>query len=1645
MGFFDGLKKAVSWINPFDNAEEERRRRQQQNRPTQNWRAPMKAPDNYSDANQNQNQNRNSDPLSLLNQPLNNGINLPFMKKTPSLSGGSNDPLVKAEDPVAKKRRELDALTAANLEAAKKQREQGENFFTRNVLNKGEIKNDAEVIARTRATNQYQEKNGYNRDSAVLDYGKETLQKANKNSDVLRKEAAQLNTFAKRADKVGEVAQWVPVAGNVLNLGLSAAENNARSRGQTAAANDIKVQRDKNEFGMSQQEMAALDPEARRKLQVVREIGYAASPLDVLGLGGLAKSAAVQTAKEGATQLLKKGSIDVATQAAVKEGVKATAKSGAKSFGAGAALTLGGQQYLTGEMDPVEAAKNGLLVAGTSQLFEGNGLKKAVDPDGIAGMRSVNPNREADVQKIANDRQIEVQKQQLVQAEQLPGDKTPAYQKQQNEIAQSEAGLPAQRQAELDNFDPLDAPAYQRQGKTLPGENPSIEQINDGLRVNADEVVADPLNAEAIGASYRETGAKNPLSLVMHTLSKNQDKGTVRALVQRLIPDADGNVLNRATNTITGTDDVSDVSTALTEAASAAKQAQTQPLGTVQSIDQAGPIDTPPVASVAPDAPLQKAPIRTERMEEISDPRPLAPPQPTSALTDIPQEVPPAALPPPSGEVSMGAQTATPELVSPASVENVNNVSSSETPVISNDANNVAQMPNNVNAGQAPAAPNLRAAYLKTMGTADDQIPTNAPNRDVLVLDELRSRADGVIANADPEDLINMYSVPADELPNMIRTPQDYALANSALKRLYEMAKTDPRAAVAASNVYDGMGYGSSKSAQYLRITQQAFSDMPTPMKISKVIQRIQALNAKKYGDDSPEADFSDPAKRSVIEARLGEIFDNDLAIREKLAAADGQLDAARDNPGSVSRADIDSAGKTKAAVEAELDINKQQFAKVYDELTPGRDGADKASDWQRSAMLSAPTGRIQDVGITGGINLPREAVNMAAEGLAGRALNAGRKAMGKSPGKYIDRGASPKDLIKAIPGALRKSRDELKGKNDVASIESVVKGNRGTPDRTDLSGSRQLGKFGRTVKAATNFATHVSEGIADAEVSRLARQEGVQKGFKGKELDNFVAATQYKPPAEAAAKAKLVHEKLNNLNENPVTNTMRSVGDSFAKHGGKTGKFIKNAIMPFPTWVGGNMWNGVTDRNVIANTLKMVAAMKRGEPQVAVRNLTRAGVGAAELYGMGYVLTEQGVLTDTDAEDKGYEGLYVHVGDRYMPVLSLGNFAPNIILGNAAHKAFNDKDGDKDNILENLAETAGSSLLTGLKGFSVSTLTGGDNYLSKGVQQLGDDAGQGLSTLGTGFIGQAIPTALRDVNAFIDNATSLNPTKEKSETKVKNEDGKTDWWNTSLSKVKDRIPVLSQSLERKKDVAAPDLLDRLVRGNRDTPGGREAKAVEKTDADTKKDRETRGVPEKEATIEKKFQDGEFDLAIEGTKYRMAEADKKGELSKTDKEKFEKDVRRMETMRDRKISFEDWKAYDKMGVSDWRKLGDPEKDDYDPELYQKLFDIDAVMTDAKASENPKDNTQPKFSAKEARKGRGGGRGGRGSGNGSSAENTELKRIQSNTVSSPDSLSKISLGDLRPEKAGSTKIPTIQQIRSSDLIKKRKISLRKGSA
>jgi len=186
----------------------------------------------------------------------------------------------------------------------------------------------------------------------------------------------------------------------------------------------------------------------------------------------------------------------------------------------------------------------------------------------------------------------------------------------------------------------------------------------------------------------------------------------------------------------------------------------------------------------------------------------------------------------------------------------------------------------------------------------------------------------------------------------------------------------------------------------------------------------------------------------------------------------------------------------------------------------------------------------------------------------------------------------------------------------------------------------------------------------------------------------------------------------------------------------------------------------------------------------------------------------------------------------------------------------------------------------------------------------------------------------------------------------------------------------------------------------------------------------TRGVTATEDT--RYLEDGNYDMNLAALKLKRAQQAADPTTTEKELKQYDTQIKRGEIYKEKNVPYDLVDQYHKTSLAEWRALGDPKSDTYNPEMYQKLWDIDTWLTDGKVSRNTNDQAEHFYSPKKAKKGSGSG-GGR-------------TKASTNKIGDIVKLDKVSLGKLaQGQSTGTQDITTIPLIKAQDL-KKRKISV-----
>jgi hypothetical protein len=423
----------------------------------------------------------------------------------------------------------------------------------------------------------------------------------------------------------------------------------------------------------------------------------------------------------------------------------------------------------------------------------------------------------------------------------------------------------------------------------------------------------------------------------------------------------------------------------------------------------------------------------------------------------------------------------------------------------------------------------------------------------------------------------------------------------------------------------------------------------------------------------------------------------------------------------------------------------------------------------------------------------------------------------------------------------LQKAAGTYAGKGYVSDVQKAIRtGNEGGKYEASRAGASGWAHPLNTVRnfshAMAETATNLSEGLRDAKVLQSAYDQGKKMGMKGDELDIYAHTTAVNPSKQILAKGEQLVKEVNNMNDNPLTNGLEGLAKSFDKVP-VVGDTIRNLISPFNRWVGGMAWNGITDKNAIANVIKAGMAWKKGDPQEVMHQLAGLATNTFGAMGAGYALAQSGHLTTTNAEGYNDNGLYLHFGSHYIPVGDfLGFTAPGVIMGWATHSAMTDNTPGKS-MVQKIAENAGKAFTATATAYMRNTTVGGSNNLLTETQAaIQQKPGHGWGEVAPAAAGDAagnyVPGIFGDINSAINtyNIGGLNPTHEAGLTKVtKGINGEVtsnglpskakDALGTAVNQVINRVPVASQTMiPRNPGVQAPDPWSRIFRGDNESP-----------------------------------------------------------------------------------------------------------------------------------------------------------------------------------------------------------------------------------
>lgn len=1618
MGFLDGLKRFLG----FSDDEDEKKKKQQQQAAANNQNRSSS-----SNAAPSQNQNRPNLVVSpQVSQRPDNGVNLVLPGQTGNTPTGFPTLLKKTQpvDTRSSGQQEIDELTAANLKKAKD--DQHTSWLDRNVTDRNWQKS-AEALARNRAVTQYQEKHGYNQQPEVMASLKKSKDQLEKHSQDIAKTSHVIDNIAKGADKAGSVAQYVPVTGTVLNLGLAGSERLAKATGNSGMERDISNQRYKNEFGMTKDEFDALPDDVRHKLMIVRGASYALSPLDFTGVTGLAKSGVVQGSKAAAKELITEGAVKLATKEALTEAAKAEAKKFAITTAIGTGVGVGSQAWIGGKdsIDPLAAFKGGVMAGGTSLLFNSNPEKAAAQAaDEIApGVRSVNP-------------------QQAEHAIEQSVDNTPAYQRgipttvgeaqgQQNlmgrtNLPDSMFSADASGRSSAVPNDPLDIPTFMR--KNAPAKAADAKQVMAMLDERAGMIrqnqgqVSKFNDKQAIAEAFRESPKKG-----------NAVAAYIKNRNQRVDPEAE--LQKTAAARATAAKEL----TAAENARAAQEQLDNAPkaedfhphkmnekeAAALKNLDKAAKERVLTTDEKALRDTLRE---KTQVIDNANNPKPVkaeapAVASPTPAQTLQPASTIPAAFP----EVPK-------KVVSTAQSQTVNATGAAPAVKAAKTAKTPAKQ-SIVGTSPDATAPLEKAPLSGGTGEIKKSKGKYARGQEYEAKSGDLGRQAGVeAASKESYDTFVKKMAGTTSTSDLDR---DTALALQARQ---------PRGSAEHKALGNIANRHNLEAAQTLGTTERVIRRTADADALSnRFVNKLYAST-----DDSIEMKPSDFAG---IEARNQEF----TTARDNQNTA---IEAFNNDPSDANTKAVTDAFKKADAADRAAKFEEYKVASAFNKKNSNPKGnklvakleADAGvytMDWVDSSMLSSTRVMINNFINTIGVRNEEAMFGKVGAKLARQFTK-------------TDIGGGSREGAKL---GVRLGMDNWKAD---MSLRQQANGNKLTKSIKNFVTS------GNTLGDRNTYAAAYS-GVYDHYKFKLKNE-----GFTGPELERRSLVNSMTDPDNVSAdymNQALANNAMSSTTKGTRTKMETQIAGMISEKLGNStaakvaGKAITRVTLGFPTVIGRSLVAG--GKRALLGTPEasraVINAIKKGDPAetaALIKQAVKEGGSGATMYAMGAALGFSGVITggypsDQEERDRwkreGISENSIKIGkDYYSLPAALGVFSLPFMIG--ANGGNNVREGK--GITDDLIPTTVSTVINSMP---IDSLDKTVKFLTDAEQ--GRDVSDYIAGTGSSIIRSVSPLGSL-TNQF---AKMFDPNA--------NETSTGDTLTKFINKVADGIPGVANNLQDKEVdgnlVKNPNPVAKFL-GATSTEQGAGVQKTEdikgkvtsqtqrladngffddkfrnRLDDDTKLiyDKALKGKNLSEAEVKKLnaaatdgvsetedsrfLEDGDYDGNLSQLKMKRALLEDDPTTRRETMAAYDQQIKRGEIYKQNKTPYALTKNYKEYSLEEWRDLGDPESDTYNEKLYKELFALDEQMTNEGVSRKSGDATQPKYYAKKPGKG---GSGGGGSGN---------STVKGNTIGDTPTLGKFSFGDLAPEKLPSAKIVKLQQIRSSDLVKKRNISIRKA--
>lgn len=569
----------------------------------------------------------------------------------------------------------------------------------------------------------------------------------------------------------------------------------------------------------------------------------------------------------------------------------------------------------------------------------------------------------------------------------------------------------------------------------------------------------------------------------------------------------------------------------------------------------------------------------------------------------------------------------------------------------------------------------------------------------------------------------------------------------------------------------------------------------------------------------------------------------------------------------------------------------------------------------------------------------------------------------------------------------------------------------------------RQSAHQNGPLKTLSNFTTtgntigdHNITGVAYSAAYDSYRAELKAKGYKGAELERRAKVEtlsdkdgrvgEAKKQALAAVGLGPIFGGDTTKLESKLTGLISGVlGDSAVAK--TAAKVITRVGIGFPTVTLRGAYGGVKRSTLgfISAGQAVKNAVTKGDPNITamhIKNAVKEAGSGATMMGIGAALASTGNLSGAYPDDKDERAAWAREGKMeysiklggnwYNLPQALGVFAlPFMIGANAQENVANGK-APTDDILNTTWTT-------------IKNLSPNDQI------QATLDLISGTTEGKYAQAGSSVVKALTPLGSLVNQlAKAFDPTA--------NDTTQGDVLTQFVSKVRDGVPGLNVGLPDKevegKAITNPDPLARMLGAvSHEQEGGvqttkdikatvvaankqladngvfsddirnlmpddktkalfddiKSGKNTDPSDSKTILDAATKNVTASEDT--RFLEDGNYDanLAVLKAKRDLVAADPTSREASI--KAYDEQIARGQVYKDNKTPYELTQDYSKTSVSEWRAMGDPDSDEYNPDMYQALWDLDSKLAAAGGSRNTDDPSTNKFSAKKSGSGSGG--------------------------------------------------------------------------